>query len=165
VAEVTYKLPQFPRSLSEPVPRPPEELAYVKSLFNPLPTPLDGPVEVYLSKELANPHSRAKKQARWQAHKRRTAVLLKEYLAAELKDLKGRTAREARAEAAWKWRQRLEEDKKAEEKRRWKNKGREARLIRKKARRERKEQKQRQRLTEMVLQDAPNQIIPSPSSS
>ena len=161
VAEVTYRVPPFPLSVKEPVPRPPKESVYVKSLFNPKPIPLDGPVEVFLHKELSNPHSRAKKQARWQAHKRRTAAMLKECVEEEVKNLKGRTVHEARADATWIWRQKVDEEKRAGKERRRKNKGTEARLIRKKARKERKERKQRERLTEMVLRDEPNQIIPS----
>jgi hypothetical protein len=86
--------------------------------------------------------------------------LLLDYIKSEVKDLKGRTSREAKAEAVWKWRQRLEDEKKTEKKRRWKNRGSEARMMRKKTRQARKETKQRERLTAMVLQEEPNQVIP-----
>ena len=157
---MTYKPPPLPLSVEEDIPRPPEESAYIKSLFNPTPLPFDGPIEIYLHKELSNPHSRAKKQARWQNNRSRMRAMLTEYVKEELRDLKGRTMREARAEAAWKWRQRLEDDKKAEKKRRWSNKATEARMTRRKERKARKERKQRQKLTEMALQDEPNQIVP-----
>jgi hypothetical protein len=166
VSEVTYKITAFPLSAKEPLPRPPKESVYVNSLFNPTPIPLDGPIEVHLYRELSNPHSRAKKQARWQEQKRRTATQLQEYIKAEISNLKGRTMAEARAEATWKWRRDTEDERKAEKKRRRSNRMTEAKMIRKKARKERKERKKRERLTEMVLRDAPNQFIPSsPSSS
>ena len=165
VSEVTYMIPAFPLSVREPVPRPPKESVYVNSLFNPTPIPLDGPIEVHLYRELSNPHSRAKKQARWQEQRRRTATQLQEYIKAEVNNLKGRTVAEARAEATWKWRRNTEDERKAERKRRRSNRLTEAKMIRKKARKERKEQKKRERLTEMVLRDAPNQLIPSSSPS
>lgn len=161
--DVTYKPPPLPTSLKAPIPRPPPESAYVKSLLNPTTSLSDEAqaVEVHLYKELSNPHSRAKKQARWKSYQVYTQSLLREFMGAETMNLKGRSVREARAEAAWKWRQRLEDERMAEKKRRWKNRGTMARLIRKKARRERKEVKQRHRLTEMVLRDEHNQIVPT----
>src|ERR1700727_1660245 len=72
VAEITYKPPPLPVSVAAPVPKPASESAYINSLFNPLPIPFDEsqPVEVHVVKELSNPHSRAKKQARWQQFQR-----------------------------------------------------------------------------------------------
>ena len=87
--------------------------------------------------------------------------MLSEYVKAELNDLKGRTAREARAEGTWKWRQKLDDDKKTEKQRRRKTKATVTRMIRKKERKERKQRRQRQKLTEMVLRDEPNQVVPS----
>jgi hypothetical protein len=160
VEKVTYKIPLLPTSLKDPLPRYPEESAYIKTLYKEQRSPFHEPVEVHLYKELSNPHSRAKKQARWQNHKIRTQKLLTDHVRDELSSLNGRSVREARAEAIWKWRRRLQNEKEAEKKRRRKNKGAEARMARKKARKERKDLKQRQRLTEMVLWDEPNQIIP-----
>ncbi|KAH9950027.1 hypothetical protein B0H21DRAFT_803286 [Amylocystis lapponica] len=161
VTEITYKPPALPATIEMAVPSPPSEDAYIKSLW-PGQSPFDPsqPVEVYLHKELSNPHSRAKKQARWQKAIFRQRALLQEYITAELVDLKGRTRRDARAEAAFKWRQRLEDDLRAERKRRWKNRGEEARLEVRKVRKARKEEKQRERLRNLVLSEAPNQVLP-----
>jgi len=168
VLEVTYRPPTLPTYIhhSEPVPAPPSEHEYIKAVSKPDATTYDPsqPVEIFLGKELANPHSRAKKQARWQAHQEYKRSLLRDITTAELKDLQGRTRREARAEATWKWRHKLEEDRKAELKRRWKNRGAEARLMRTKSRKIRKDQKQRERLRKLVLQQEPNQVIPGAES-
>ncbi|KAF7432834.1 hypothetical protein PC9H_004777 [Pleurotus ostreatus] len=163
VSEVTYKPPQFPVSLRGPLPRPPPEQKFLRALTLPegdFAEFEDAPVEVFLSKELANPHSRAKKQARWQAYTLFTKTLLQDYNAAELRSLNGRTPREAKAEAAWKWRAKLEELKKEQRKQRWKHKASVAKVERKNTRKARKELKKRERLTAMVLEDAPNQVAP-----
>jgi len=74
--------------------------------------------------------------------------------------LNGRTRREARAEAAFKWREQLKEEKEADRKKRWKHKAAVAEMERKAKRKERKGKKLRQRLTELVLKKEPNQVIP-----
>ena len=69
VNEVTYTPPALPPTLLHPAPRIPTEHEYITSLTKPekVLIPASAPVEVHLVKELSNPHSRAKKQARWQA--------------------------------------------------------------------------------------------------
>ncbi|OBZ71921.1 Cell division cycle-related protein res2/pct1 [Grifola frondosa] len=162
VTEVTYTPPMLPASTKVPVPSPPSAQSYVNSLRKPEKHPYDAsqPIEVHLQLELSNPHSRAKQQARWKAYQEYKVALLKEYIVAELKNLQGRTRRVATAEATFKWRQRLIDDRKAEMKRRAKNRGEEARLLRKKERNARKLEKQRERLRNLVLEEAPNQVIP-----
>jgi len=118
------------------------------------------PVEGYLFRELANPHSRAKKYARWKTFQLKKKALLAEITSEELKSLNGRTQREAKAEAAWKWRQQMDEEKAAQKKRRWKHKAAEAKMEKQQKRRARKEAKQRQRLTALALKEEPNQVIP-----
>ena len=115
-------------------------------------------------KEVSNPHSRAKKQKRWQERQRREKALLEEYVKAELKDLQGRTRREARAEAAFKCKQRIEADRKAELKKRWQLRGQEAKLLRKRARAVKKEARRNRRLADLVLEQRPNQVVPAQSS-
>ena len=165
VNEVTYTPPPLPSTLLSPAPRVPSEHEYITSLSKPekVALPKEAPVEVYLLKELSNPHARAKKQARWQAFKARTKALLEEYIQAEYANLAGRTRREARAEATWKWQQRLAQDRKEELKRRWRNRGAEARLERKAKRKARKMAKRDEKLRNLVLADEPNQVVP-PSS-
>ena len=145
----------------------PSEHEYITAAWNPATTSYDSsaPVEVLVSRELANPHSRAKKQARWQAYQNHKRSLLDKFVKEELKNLDGRTRREAQAEATWKWRRALVEERRAEVKRRWQNRGAEDRLMRKKARKERKAEKRKERLRNLVLEDGPNQFIPGSASA
>jgi hypothetical protein len=124
-------------------------------------------MEIHLRKELSNPHSRAKKQARWQARQVYKEELLQEYVKKEVKVAPSRnqTAKEARAEATWKWQRSIEDEEKAMKNRRWKSEALRARLLRKKERKAQKEAKQRQRLTEMVLADGRNQVVPVKQST
>jgi len=163
VAEVTYSPPALPANAKVPARAPPSEQAYIDYLTSPTsPTfnPAE-PIEVNLTKEVSNPHSRAKKQRRWQERQRSEKVLLEEYIKTESKDLQGRTRREARAEATFKWRQRIEADRKAEIKRRWQLRGQEAKLLRKRARAAKKEAKRNQKLADLELEQGSNQVIPA----
>jgi hypothetical protein len=136
------------------------EKEYIQSVLDPQNRAYDATtaMELHLQKELSNPHSRAKKQARWQAALVARQELLAQYVRRELKDLKGRTRREARAEAVWKWRERLAGDRREEKKRRWIHRGGEAALLGQRAREARKERKRDERLRNLVLRDAPNQV-------
>ena len=165
VMAVTYKPFALPPDTSTAAPEANLENDYIQSVLDPEKHAYDAtaPIELHLQKEMSNPHSRAKKQARWQAAFVRRRELLKQYVRHELKDLKGRTRREARAEAVWKWRERLAADVREEKKRRWIHRGGEAALVRMKARRARKERKREERLRNLVLEEAPNQVIPSES--
>lgn len=120
-------------------------------------------MESHLVKELSNPHGRAKKQARWQAAQRRKSELLKKFVARELLNQGDRTAREARVEGVFKWRQQMEEERKAEKKRRWFTAERLTGIARKAKRKHRKAEKQKTKLTHLVLKEAPNQVIPRSS--
>ena len=163
VAEVTYTPPALPADAKIPARPPPSEQTYIDYLSSPTSSsfnPAD-PVEVNLVKEVSNPHSRAKKQRRWQERQRSEKALLEEYVKSELKDLQGRTRRDARAEATFKWRQRVEADRRAELKRRWQLRGQEAKLLRKRARAAKKEAKRNQKLADLVLEQGPNQVIPT----
>lgn len=145
------------------IPRPPTEKEYLTALYNPHRETKFGdspPIEGYLFRELSNPHSRAKKHARWKAFQTQKKELLADITAEELMNLNGRSQREAKAEAAFKWRQQMEEEKEAQRKRRWKHSAAEANMERQNKRKERKEIKQRQRLTALVLKEEPNQVIP-----
>lgn len=163
VAEVTYIPPALPANSKIPARPPPSEQAYIDYLTSPASSSFNSadPVEVNLTREVSNPHSRAKKQRRWQERQLHEKALLEEYIKTELKHLQGRTRREARTEATFKWKQRLEADRKAEVKRRWQLRGQEAKLLRKRARSAKKEVKRRQKLADLVLEQGPNQIIPA----
>jgi hypothetical protein len=163
VEEITYTPPSLPASAEVPARPPPSEQAYIDFLSSPASSTFDSvePIEVNLAKEISNPHSRAKKQRRWQERQRHEKALLEEFVKVELKDLQGRTRREARAEATFKWRQRVEADRTAELKRRWQLRGQEAKLLRKRARAAKKEARRNQKLADMVLEGGPNQVIPT----
>ncbi|KAI9448342.1 hypothetical protein H4582DRAFT_2107679 [Lactarius indigo] len=165
VMAVTYKPFTLPSDENAEAPQVDAENDYIQSVLDPEKHTYDAaaPVELHLQKELSNPHSRAKKQARWQAVQARQRELLAQYVRHELKDLKGRTRREARAEAVWKWRERLAADLREEKKRRWVHRGGEAAVLRQKVRRARKERKQDERLRNLVLKNEPNQIVPATS--
>ncbi|KAG6833855.1 hypothetical protein H0H87_011789 [Tephrocybe sp. NHM501043] len=163
VMKVTYKPPPFNPMMKGLIPRPPPEAQFLRTLYNPhLANTLGDspPVESYLFRELANPHSRAKKHARWLGWQIEKKARLEAFFKEELANLNGRSPREAKAEAAFKWRQQLEEEKEALRKQRWKKINDEASLVRQSKRRERKEIKQRQRLTALSLKEEPNQYIP-----
>jgi hypothetical protein len=171
VMAITYKpfaLPPAETNVGAE-PEAKSENDYIASVLDPQNRAYDAtaPMELHLQKELSNPHGRAKKQARWQATFVRRRELLAQYVREELKDLKGRTRREARAEAMWKWRERLAADRREEKKMRWIHRGGEAALLRRRARQARKERKLDERLRNLVLKDAPNQVIPvdGPSSN
>ena len=119
---------------------------------------------MYLTKELSNPHSRAKKLKRWKEYQFRKRELLKEMMEKEVQNLNGRSVREAKAEAAFKWREHLEAEKESSRKMRWKHRGAEAKSARKRDRKAKKEEKQRRRLTQLVLQEKPNQVVPEDSN-
>jgi len=163
VMAVTYEPFTLPSDESAAVPLVDAENDYIQSVLDPEKRTYDAaiPVELHLQKELSNPHSRAKKQARWQAALSRRREILAQYVRNELKDLKGRTRREARAEAVWKWRERLAADLREEKKSRWVHRGGEAAALRQKGRRARKERKQDERLRNLVLKEEPNQIVPA----
>lgn len=165
MAEVTYKPPAFLPSLKGLIPRPPSEKDYLTALYNPHRKPSfneSAPVEVFLHRELANPHATSKKLARWKSYQFYKKDLLDQFVTAELKSLNGRPEREAKAEAAWKWREKLKEEKEADRKKRWKHKAAVVEMERKSKRKERKEIKMRKRLTELVLAGTErNQVNPS----
>lgn len=118
------------------------------------------PLELLVSRELANPHSRMKKALRYRAAKVHERALLHECIRAELADLRGRTRREARAEATFRWRARIRDDRKAELKKRHVQRGLAARLERKRERQTKKVEMEARRLRNLVLKEGPNQVVP-----
>ncbi|EIN10386.1 hypothetical protein PUNSTDRAFT_125264 [Punctularia strigosozonata HHB-11173 SS5] len=119
-------------------------------------------MEVRVYKELANPHSRAKRQKRWQEKQAEEKELLQKFIKAE--EAKARfsgSKKEARILATYKWRQKLHEDRQREMKRRWVKRGGEVKLERKEKRKEKKERRRSQALAQLVLEEAPNQVIPT----
>ena len=136
------------------------EQDYIRSLTKRSAFDFAAPVEVYMAKELANPHSRAKKQARWQAYHLYKKSLLQQIVKDEYKMLAGRTRAEARAEATWKWKARLIEERRAELQRREEVSGRQAKREAKRARKAKKVARINNKLRALVLDEAPNQVLP-----
>ena len=161
MTEITYVPPPLPSDVLAPAPEAPSEQEYIRSLTKRAEVSGSLPLEVHIHRELANPHSRAKKQERWQAYQLYKRSLLQQMIQTEYKNLQGRTRRDAKAEATFKWRQRLEDERKAEVKRRWRNRGQEAKLDGKRERKARKAERMDRKLRDLVLQAAPNQVIPS----
>ncbi|KAH9963225.1 hypothetical protein BC827DRAFT_1357661 [Russula dissimulans] len=164
VMAITYKPFVLPSDTSAPAAAQANaEEDYIQSVLDPQKRGYDdsAPIELHLEKELSNPHSRAKKQARWQAAFVWRRELLAQYVRDELRDPKGRTRREARAEAVWKWRERLAADRREEKKGRWIHRGGDAALVRRRGRQARKERKRDERLRDFVLKETPNQVIPA----
>ncbi|KAJ7667658.1 hypothetical protein DFH06DRAFT_1085231 [Mycena polygramma] len=163
VTKVTYVPPSFSHNLKGPLPRVPSEEEYIAGMSHPTQKLWFGdspPVEMYLDRELTNPHSRAKRMKRWQSHQMYKKSLLKDYITAEMRELNGRSTREARAEAAFKWRAKLSAEEEAERRRRWLTLAVAEKAKKKQARKTRREAKRRDQLTQLKLWDAPNQVIP-----
>lgn len=164
VAKITYKLPSFDVSRLTRLPKRPAETTYLDSIYNPhrgVTYDPSAPFETYLTMELANPHARAKKMERWKIYEAGIQALRKKITVDELQYLDGRTIREAKADAAFKWRETVADEKKKQKKARWMHSAQMTRWDRKNRKKVTKEERLRRRLTELVLTDEPNQIIPA----
>lgn len=149
--------------MKEPLPQIPSEQEFLAVLYNPhrkAKFDESAPAEVFLHRELSNPHGTAKKLSRWRAYQGYKKRLLNEFKNKEYENLNGRTLREAGAEAGFKLREQLKKEKEADKKRRWMHKAAEVGMVRKAERKVRKQQKLRKKLSELVLKDEPNQVIP-----
>ncbi|KAF7301616.1 Nucleoside transporter [Mycena indigotica] len=163
VYKVTYVPPSFATKLSAPLVRKPTEEEWIAGMSHPTKKPWFGdspPVESYLDRELSNPHSRAKKMKRWQSHKAYRKALLRDYIAAEMRELNGRKKHEARADATFKWRQKLTEQEEKERRRRWLTLAVAQKSKQKQARKTRKQQQRLEQLTKLTLLRGANQVIP-----
>lgn len=153
----------------EPISYPPDshhvERDYLRASLDPTlwaNLPANLPMEVFLIRELANPHSRAKKQARWQARLAAEGQLRIQMTREEVKDLRGRKRAVARREAIFRWKARIEGEKKQRARAAWIKRGgledqarNERRKVKRAATKERK-------LREVVLPSkARNQLAPS----
>ncbi|KAF7355012.1 Nucleoside transporter [Mycena sanguinolenta] len=163
VTRVTYIPPSFSHKLSAPLPRVPTEDEYIAGMAHPTKKPWFGnspPVEMYLHRELTNPHSRAKKMKRWQSHLTYRKSLLRDYITAEMRELNGRSSKEAKAEAVFKWREKLSAQDEAERRRRWLTLAVAEKAKKKQARKTKREARRRDQLTQLELLEGPNQVIP-----
>lgn len=165
MTEVTYKVPALSQALNGPLPRRPSEDEFLTALYNPAYKPelinSSMPVEFFLTKELSNPHARAKKQQRWKMRKALQKARLDEIIAEGMRHPEGRTEREIRAESAFRWRQELKDEQEKQKKMRWKDRVADVNMIRKARNKAKKEERQRRKLTELELDTSePNQFIP-----
>lgn len=160
---MTYQPAPLPEpNESAEVPSAEFEKPYIASLFNPTVKPYDptAPVEIHVHRELSNQHSRAKKQARWQARRALRRTLMEETITAELQNLNGRTKKEARVDAIFKWNEKMRMEDRKERERRWIVMGGQRKAQRKATRKQRKQTREADRLRRLVLEPGPNQIIP-----
>ena len=163
VSKITYEFPSFDPENPTAVPETPSEQEYLDLLYNPHHGGVyntAAPYEVYLKMELANPHSRAKKHERWKSYQAGVHAALKKITDEELKYHDGRSTRQVKADAAFKWRELVKEEGAKKKKARWMHSAQMIKWQRKSAKKATKEQRQRRRLTELVLADEPNQFVP-----
>ncbi|KZS97569.1 hypothetical protein SISNIDRAFT_449089 [Sistotremastrum niveocremeum HHB9708] len=120
------------------------------------------PFEVLPTNELSNPHSRAKKQKRWQELLEQNKRDRAELITAHLRDSRFRSAKEARAEAEWKFRELMKHKEARRRKERWIQRGGRERLLARNAKKVRKARKLAEKLARLELEPAPNQYIPPP---
>lgn len=163
VAKITYRLPSFDSSRLVPLPQQAPETDYLNMIYNPhvdITYDPSAPFETYLKLELSNPHSRAQKMQRWKQYQAGIQSLRKQITADEVRYLDGRTVRQAKADAAFKWRETVETEKKKKKKERWMHSAQLIKWDRKNRKKAAKEERLRRRLTELVLTDEPNQVVP-----
>jgi hypothetical protein len=160
VRTITYALPRLPPTTKQFISRPPTQQAYINAIRKGKNVDPAAPMEVHITRELSNPHSRAKKQARWQAAKQYRRQLLERMMQAELKHLGGRTRKVARQEAVFKWKVRLLEEEKAEKQRRRVARGEVARFEKQKVMKARKIARLERKLSGLELRPKANQVIP-----
>lgn len=164
MSAITYVLPRLPPTVNGFVRKIPSQQAYINAIRKGENVDPAAPVEVHVTRELSNPHSRAKKQARWQAAQKHKRQLFEQILQAEYKHLNGRTRKVARQEAVFKWKVRLEEERKAELYRRRVARGEVARFERQKVMKVRKAARLERKLSGLELRPAANQVIPESQS-
>ncbi|KAF9482456.1 hypothetical protein BDN70DRAFT_875005 [Pholiota conissans] len=165
VQQITYKLPSFDPLVVGALPRVPSETEYLDLIYNPEITKHaydpSAPFEQYLKLDLTNPHSRAKKLERWKIRQSIIHAQLKEFTNYELAHLEGRTERQAKADAAFRWREHVKQQAAERKKARWMHADRLKTWERKNTNKAKKEERQRRRLTELMLGDEQNQVIPA----
>ncbi|KAJ1308562.1 hypothetical protein OPQ81_004261 [Rhizoctonia solani] len=128
------------------------------------------PMEQYLARELSNPHSRARKQERWQEAKAEKDRLRVRFMKAAKEARKtsssvttlglNLTKKQATKEGLFLFEAHIREVDKARRAERAEHRGAVAKLERKKVRKARKEKKREDALRNLVLKEAPNQVLP-----
>lgn len=160
VGQVTYIPAQIPIEPEASLLSPTAPDDYAAMLQDPSLYDASIPFELLPARELSNPHSRAKKRARYLSTLARRRAALNTIVVEELANLGGRTRAAARADAVFKWRERMKVERKEELKKRWVQRGQQARLERKRERQKNKLERETRRLSELILAEAPNQVVP-----
>jgi hypothetical protein len=161
--EVTYTPPplRLGSSVRSLPLSPAPEQEYIRRLWHDLPHDNTLLTELYLQPELARENSRARRQERWQAQRVAERALLDEIIAHERKYGRHRSKAAAAGAAVVKWKAKIHEDKKLEKLRRAVQRGDVAKQERKAHRKEKKEVRRLERLRNLVLEEAPNQVLPA----
>lgn len=164
MAKITYRLPAFDVSRLASLPPQAPETDYLNMIYNPhvdITYDPSAPFETYLKFELANPHSRAKKMQRWKQYQAGIQLLRKQITTDEVRYLDGRSVRQAKADAAFKWREIVQTEQKQKKKKRWMHSAQLIKWERKTRKKAVKEERLKRRLTELVLSEEPNQVVPA----
>jgi len=138
--------------------------AYILSLHSPSSHPYNPavPMEQYLFRELSNPHSRAKKQQRWQARLAAREEVRDDFINTAVTNSKtqGQTRAEAKREGEFKWKVHDRQVDKLRNQERFVVRGAQERIDRREKRRARKAVRKDVALRNLILAPAPNQFIP-----
>ena len=136
---------------------------YLKALSDPsYQDHLGLPLEFLLADELANPHSRAIKQKRWQEGMAQRKADRRRLIALQLK--KGGSKPDAIAIANYKFKVLVKQQEKAKRRKRWIQSGGQQQLIAKQQKKARKARALLNKMSKLTLEPSPNQFIP-PSTS
>lgn len=159
VSEATWE-PYVPGA----IPREEVENDYISSLFSPKPQSTSYlPMESIVVNELMNRNSRAHMQERWQERLNTIKLAKERFIEAELDDLEGRRAEDARAEGLFRWKMAVTAMERRRRHRRWVGRGGQAKMQMRRARRVEKQMRLTKSLRKMELLPAANQYIPAPS--
>ena len=139
------------------------EETYIRALLSNDLSKLDPslPMETYLYEELSNPHSRAKKQKRWQARRHAQEEERTRMIREEMANLHGRQRAVARREAIFRWRAKMKREDKERGHQRWVQRGGLQRATRRSHQKTKKQERRLRRLRSLVLQvGTKNQVVP-----
>jgi hypothetical protein len=152
-----------------PPPKSSLERTYLDAITDPAAwkaLPDDIPAELFAVSEIANPHSRMKKQRRWQARLELEEALRTRMVREEMQELRGRKRAVARREAIFRWKGRVGEEKSERVQAAWLKRGGLEQQEKNTAQLERKAKRKERRLREVVLPVGErNQFIPQTTES
>ncbi|KIJ32340.1 hypothetical protein M422DRAFT_184625 [Sphaerobolus stellatus SS14] len=118
------------------------------------------PMEYMIATELSNPHGGTRRKLRAEARLEERKKARSEFFKAELANLDGRTRKEAGIEAEFKWKERLRHEKKVATRLAWIKRGARAKVLWKRERKAKKENRQLEQLKSLELLPADNQSLP-----